>query len=386
MFGRRPRQSQTPDAPPAKRAPRRSGTVLVYVTFALPTFVAFSALAVDFGRVQLVKTQLQTVTDAAGRFAAAGMVSSSTKGTTAYAQALAVCNDSIVDGRTPTCSTSDVAVGIWNNQSRTFTVSTNAASINAVRVTLAYTVGGTGSTPLLISAIGGRPLTVRATTVVTGINNSTTITIPSSGNMWLAGMPDNTVTTNLQGNATRYDNNGTSGNAKQRPLEAKLADLGVQPGDTLSFEGLSGTASNDGGNSGYTGPDGKTWYNVAVGAAPAGSKPNNSVNGIANARAPLSGVMAVFMDDSSPTSTGAPATLDFNTSAQRSYKTLAPLKKQPFFVGDGKTEDTGEVQQITIPAGATRVFFGMMDAWQWNDNVGNFKMKVYRQTIITTVK
>lgn len=40
---------------------------------------------------------------------------------------------------------------------------------------------------------------------------------------------------------------------------------------------------------------------------------------------------------------------------------LAPLLRQPFFVGDGKTS-VGEVQQIRVPVGATRVCLGAMDA------------------------
>jgi hypothetical protein len=44
------------------------------------------------------------------------------------------------------------------------------------------------------------------------------------------------------------------------------------------------------------------------------------------------------------------------------------------------------VQRIIVPPGATRVFIGMMDAWQWNDNVGNFKFNVYGRKNVTTVK
>lgn len=365
---------------------RRSGTTLIYVTMCFPVMMAFSAGAVDYSRAQMAKTELQTAADAACRFAAAGMINSSTKATTAYNQALAVCNESLVDGRKPTCATSDITVGIWNETSRTFTASTNNSLINSVRVTLSYTVGGTGSLPLFTTAIGGRPLTIRATAIAMAENNSTTITIPSSGNLWLAGMPNNSTTTNLQSNTSKNDSNGSPGNVKQRPLEVSLSSLGLQAGDMLSFEGLTGTASNDGGNSGFTGPDGQTWYNVAVGAAPSNSKPNNSVNGIANTRAPLSAVMAVFMNNNAPNSTSAPATLDFGTADAQSYRTLSPLNKQPFFIGDGKAQTTGEVQMVTVPAGATRVFFGMMDAWQWNDNVGDFTMNVYRSTVVTTVK
>jgi hypothetical protein len=93
----------------------------------------------------------------------------------------------------------------------------------------------------------------------------------------------------------------------------------------------------------------------------------------------------VFLGDAAPNTTPAPAALDFSLHTQRDYLNLSPVVKQPFFVGDGKTS-WGEVQNIRIPAGATRIFLGMMDAWQWNDNTGSFRLKFYRGQTVSTVQ
>jgi Flp pilus assembly protein TadG len=366
-------------------SPRPRGVAIIYALFAMVVILGMAVYAIDLGRVVVAQDQLQTAADAAARYAAVGVVTSSSKSTTAYNQAAAVCSDLRVDGRAIALATSDVQVGIWNAQTRTFTQSgANNHTINAVRVTVRQTIGGAGSVRLVSEAIGGTPRTITRTSIATATVIETEVTSPSQGNLWLAGMPNNTHITNLQGNATRYDNSGNNGNRKQRPEEISLTDLGLEAGDVVSFEGLSGVGSNGGGAE-NTGPDGQTNRPVTLGNANATTVPNNSVNGIANVRAPLAACMAVFLGDSAPTSTSAPACLDFGLQTQRDYLNISPEVKQPFFVGDGKTS-WGEVQYIRIPTGATRIFLGMMDAWQWNDNTGNFRLKFYRGQVVTTVE
>lgn len=359
---------------------------MLYALMALPVVIGAAMFAVDWGRVVLAQDELQTAADAAARYAAVGVVTSSSKSTTAYSQALAVCNDLRVDGRPITLQTTDVQVGIWNDQTRTFTPSNaNNSTIDAVKVTVRQTLGGNGSVPLLSQMIGGGERTITRSAVARAIVTETEVVSPSQGNIWLAGMPYNTQITNLQGNATRYDNSGNNGNRKQRPEEVSLTNLGLEPGDVVSFEGLSGVGSNGGGSS-NTGPDGQTSrVPVTLGNANASTIPTNSVNGIANVRAPLAACMAVFLGDGQPDSSPAPTCLDFGLHTQRDYLNISPELKQPFFVGDGKTS-WGEVQYIRIPTGATRIFLGMMDAWQWNDNTGNFRLKFYRGRTVTTVQ
>ena len=53
-----------------------------------------------------------------------------------------------------------------------------------------------------------------------------------------------------------------------------------------------------------------------------------------------------------------------------------------FFIGNGLTGDTaagdlgGQVQQFVVPAGATRLFLGTSDGYEWNNNGGAFNVTV----------
>jgi len=67
--------------------------------------------------------------------------------------------------------------------------------------------------------------------------------------------------------------------------------------------------------------------------------------------------------------------LDFTTPAGRDYTVLSPALKQPFFIGDGLTS-SGAVQRVIAPAGATRLFLGTMDNYEWNNNEGSFDVTV----------
>ncbi len=97
----------------------------------------------------------------------------------------------------------------------------------------------------------------------------------------------------------------------------------------------------------------------------------------------------VFLDDSAPTAGTEPDRLDFipaNPDDQgNNFTDLSPALRQSFFVGDGHT-DSGGVQTFHIPDGATRLYLGVEDAWDFgsagssgapgffNDNSGAFSV------------
>lgn len=359
--------------------PNRRGLAMTYWLICFPLFIAFTGFAIDLGRLQLAKAEAQTVADSAARYAVHGMLTSSTPDVTAYANASAVVAQSSIDGSAPTVTQSDVVCGSYDATAKKFYPGVTGT---AVKVTIHQSINRSGAAPMFIRILLPN-LSPQIT--ATAVANADTVTVdispPASGNLWLSGMPNNTTTQNFRpDNSTVWDNSGTSGTAKQRPLEVALGGTGMTAGSTMTFEGLTGTASWQNYQSGTNNTaDGDPTYIVANGAAPATSMPTNSNNGMSNVRAPIGAVMAVFMDDNAPTTTAAPANLDFNTATQRDYTSISPKLKQVFFVGDGKRSN-GETQSIVIPQGATRVFFGMMDAWQWNDNQGTFKTRLYSQS------
>ncbi len=121
--------------------------MLVYIVIALVALIGICSLAVDFGRVQVAKSQLRHAADAAARAGAAGLATSATQART---NAIAIAAANSVDGSALTLSTSDIDVGNWSGS--TFTL--NGTPSNAVRVNASRT--GNNGIPLLLAQVIGR--------------------------------------------------------------------------------------------------------------------------------------------------------------------------------------------------------------------------------------
>jgi Flp pilus assembly protein TadG len=101
--------------------------VLVYCIISVTALTAICSLAVDFGRVQVAKTELRRAADAAALYASTGLSNG-----TQFSRAQAVVTQNPVDGGTITLSAGDVVAGTWANG--TFTA--GGFSPNAVQITL----------------------------------------------------------------------------------------------------------------------------------------------------------------------------------------------------------------------------------------------------------
>src|SRR4029434_7384825 len=94
--------------------------------------------------------------------------------------------------------------------------------------------------------------------------------------------------------------------------------------------------------------------------------------------APFNAVIGLFLNASQPDSSPAPNALDFSILGT-GFSSLAPALTQPFFIGDGLTgTGSGSAQTFFIPVGATRLFLGTMDSFQWSNNIGAFEISVAR--------
>ena len=89
----------------------------------------------------------------------------------------------------------------------------------------------------------------------------------------------------------------------------------------------------------------------------------------------LSSLIGVFLNDTQPSLSPAPGSLDFSVAGGMDFVSLSPLLKQAFFIGDGSTA-SATVQQFLIPAGATRLFLGTMDGFEWNNNGGSLSVTI----------
>lgn len=194
---------------------------------------------------------------------------------------------------------------------------------------------------LLVIAIG-----------VAGGAQATTINVPGTSNPWLAGMPDGTT--------ARFGDVAPN----ESPVE-----VDVIPGQLLIFSATGLTDHCDFGACGLAGPEGDAiegpWTH-ALGAE----------NGMSDINAPIDSLLGVFLGPGQPDTNAPPAALDFSTAALTDFSVLNPQLQQVFFIGDGLRLDGVTQQFFVVPDGATRLFLGTMDGFDWNNNVGNLDVTV----------
>lgn len=359
---------------------RARGVSIIYVTVLIVVMFGFISFAVDLGRVQLAKTELQRAADAAARFGAAGLATGTS---TARDNAIASAAENAVDGKALELSHDHVAFGKWDSTARTFTTITPPSSqINAIRVTARRSsADGTGVPLLFAGVLGASAIDVGS--VATAVFNpaiSIDLPVPASSNPWLAGMPDGTLANPTPPKSTvRRDQAGpyTDPAGVFHPngeSPAQLTGMSITPGTALNFDAIAGTGQH-GPTQTIVGPDGNT---AKIQAHKAGAE-----HGKSSLKAPIDAVVGVFLDDDVP-SGSPPPDLDFSTESSRDFTSLSPQLKQVFFIGDGKTS-SGAVQQFTVPQGATRLFIGKMDGYEWNNNLGVSTVTIYRPASVSLV-
>ena len=131
----------------------------IYIAVIIAFVFGMGSLAMDYGRVQLGKTQLRSATDRAAKWAVQ-WVNAPSAGLVDHAND--VMADNTVDGQTVTLKAADVVTGNWNAQTRQFTA--GGSPLNAVQV------NATTQVPLALGrAIGMSSCTIRATSVASGI-------------------------------------------------------------------------------------------------------------------------------------------------------------------------------------------------------------------------
>jgi len=292
--------------------------------------IALASLGVDLARVRLTKLELQAIADVAAR---AGAASIPNGAAAAKNQAITVAGKNTSAGAPVTLVASDIVVD---------------TAANTCQVSIQRTL------PLLFAKAVGQntcDVHVTATAKLTGL---APVQVPGFANPWLASMPDGT-----------YGGAAVSGTA---PTNSPIAVSGIaiNPGSTITFQ-VSGSAADDpiNINKAWT-PDGQ--------ADGGGMRTNDSgyLNGMSNLNTQQGALVGVFLSDSPPDLSPAPANLDMsgNGTSGMNYDSFSPQLKQPFFIGDGKNNNNGNQQTIIVPAGATRLFLGMHDNINWENNSG----------------
>jgi hypothetical protein len=128
-----------------------------------------------------------------------------------------------------------------------------------------------------------------------------------------------------------------------------------------------------------TGPDGPCFPTLA---SPTNITALNSLSGIdSGSLASNMFLVGVFLNSNAP-SGAPPASLSYPTAASYTQNSYAPLLNQVFFIGDGLTgTGSGAVQQFLVPTGATRLYLGFADSFNFSgapgyygDNTGNLRV------------
>lgn len=121
----------------------RRGMSIIWMLVTMTVFIGFVSLAVDYGRVQMAKTEMRRAADAAARAGASGLgdITISTNLAIQYAAA------NKVDGTNCVITASDIDMGNWDDVMNVFTPWSGAsrAYANAIRITAKRTSVANGA-------------------------------------------------------------------------------------------------------------------------------------------------------------------------------------------------------------------------------------------------
>lgn len=354
---------------------RFRGISLIYTTVLMLVLLGLASLAVDWGRVQVAKSQLRASADAASRAGAYELPQGVNAAITACVR---VAAENFIDGTPLVLNPSeDIELGFWDTTTKTFTAYTgnNRSQANAVRVIARRTDSRNTAIPTLFASILGKhsqDITVESISMRLA-PTTFKYDIPATANPYLAGMPNGTMASpNNPHNSPDYA-------PYQSPVQITIP---VREGLLFSFKTITGGANNDKQWSERYQPDGNLSWITSNDTAQNGGELGKS-----DLKAPINALVGVFLSDEDPrfSNDGLPPKLDFSTSASRDFTNLAPRIAQVFFIGDGLRSD-GTVQTFTVPKGATRFYLANWDGYEWNNNVGIRTTTVTQLGSIVTVK
>lgn len=247
------------------RPSRRRASVIVYSVVLTVVLVAVCSLAVDYGRVQSAKSEMQRAVFAAAR---AGVVYLPTDIVGAKNAAIAVAAMNSVDGQPLVVQFTDVEVGSWDTSTQTF----NTSGVpNAMRITARRTTARGNPVPRPFAEILGLPgqdLTVRQTTFYQqtppgGIIGYNGITVKN--NLFAAGYNSDNTTSPSMSNSTA--GGGLGSNAVISGFMNSTLNGNAILGPTGSVSGVTVTGSKLVQSAALTPPPQPAWV--------PGANPNN---------------------------------------------------------------------------------------------------------------
>lgn len=254
-----------------------AGMSVIYTLLLLGAVMGIISLGVDWGHVQLVKTELTRAADAAARYAAANIGNGIT---TAQDAAVSAAAENLVDGTALVLNTSaDIEFGTWNQPTKTFSVLTGSArgSANAIRVTARRTQARGNAVRLFFAQVLGPSTCDVIAQVIAqtgagpypfiGLNGLT------AGNNTFVGSYNSAVTTvPTPGTSSAFGSLGSNGTIVGGSGSTVNGSIQLGPAASTSGFTINGTTVNL--PAPFATPSSPTWSPVAN---PAGVPQNYSV-------------------------------------------------------------------------------------------------------------
>jgi Flp pilus assembly protein TadG len=265
--------------PGSGSAGRRRGFAAIYAVVALIALCGIVSLAVDFGRVQLAKSQLGTAADAAVRAAA---VSLSNGVAQARQDAVSVAAANLCDGTAVALDTSaDIEFGTWNTQTRTFTrlPAGSESDATAVRVTARRIASrNTAITLTFARVIGRNTCDIQAVAVATVASSASSGFTALNGfrftnNTFVGSYNSGQTTSPTRSSASSHGALSTNGTISAGRNTTVQGDIHLGPSGSISGS-IYVTGSTDRLSSPVDTPASPAW---TPGANPAGIPQNYTV-------------------------------------------------------------------------------------------------------------
>jgi hypothetical protein len=335
--------------------------------------LAMVSLGLDYGRIQMIKTELQRCADATARGALQMYANDGSAVANVVTPMMASQAYNPVDANSGISPTAAITWGYWNASSKTFTA--GSGSPMAVQVTISRTAANRNAVPLTFPTFNGlsgisNSCDVSATSIaVLQPAQTTASTVPGTADIWLSGMGATAVAGDVD----------TPANA------APTLAMNVTAGTVLTFSTTGGTGYKQG--VALAGPDGMP-NNVVYHAEFSQTGAFNGLqNGIQTITAPTSALLAVFLTGAAPNTVTPPSSgLDYSTSNSQNQAGYTSLQvQQPFFVGNG-TNSSGVTQSFMVPPGATRLYLGAFDQVDNADDTGSLSVSTTQQPRVYLVK
>jgi hypothetical protein len=343
--------------------------------FLMVIMLAMTSFAVDYGRLQLIKAQLQRNADSAARGSLEMYIEGSSSDYSYWGPAMTWSRFNPVDNNSGIAPTVTYDWGYWNSSSNTFSVGSGTPV--AVRVTVSRTAANGNAVPLtfpLISGLSGvRQTCDVSATAIAVVSTSTSVTnqvVSGQGDPWLAGMSSGS---------------GSVSDGDTAPSQSPPMVMNVTPGTVLTFTNVSGAVKHDPTLSADN-ANGNTSQIYSHNMDDPLNEPAVQ-NNIGNISAPIDSLIGVFLTNNAPNTQSAPtATLDYtNQSTRDTINTTGLQTQEPFFIGTGATS-TGSTKYYVVPPGATRLYLGVMDGHQWSNNSGSFTATINQLQQVYLVK